>query len=165
MKLLLKEDVENVGSVGDEVEVKDGFGRNFLIPSGKAILATPRNLKAFNHQKSVVQAKYRKFKNAAEEVASKISAISCEFVKKVGDTGKLFGSVTSQDIADAVSKQGVDIDKRKIQLKEPIKALGDFTASYKVHPEVTAEIKIKVVKEESKEEDSGKTEEKTAEEK
>jgi large subunit ribosomal protein L9 len=165
MKLLLKEDVENVGSVGDEVEVKDGFGRNFLIPSGKAILATPRNLKAFNHQKSVVQAKYRKFKNAAEEVASKISAISCEFVKKVGDTGKLFGSVTSQDIADAVSKQGVDIDKRKIQLKEPIKALGDFTASYKVHPEVTAEIKIKVVKEESKEESSGKTEEKTAEEK
>jgi large subunit ribosomal protein L9 len=165
MKLLLKEDVENVGSVGDEVEVKDGFGRNFLIPSGKAILATPRNLKAFNHQKSVVQAKYRKFKNAAEEVASKISAISCEFVKKVGDTGKLFGSVTSQDIADAVSKQGVDIDKRKIQLKEPIKALGDFTASYKVHPEVIAEIKIKVTKEESKTEDSGKTEEKPAEEK
>jgi large subunit ribosomal protein L9 len=165
MKLLLKEDVENVGSVGDEVEVKDGFGRNFLIPSGKAILATPRNLKAFNHQKSLVQAKYRKFKSAAEEVGSKISAISCEFVKKVGDTGKLFGSVTNQDIADAVSKQGVDIDKRKIQLKEPIKALGDFTASYKVHPEVTAEIKIKVVKEESKEEDSGKTEEKTAEEK
>ena len=152
MKLLLKEDVENVGSVGDEVEVKNGFGRNFLIPSGKAILATPRNLKAFNHQKSVVQAKYRKFKNAAEEVGSKISAISCEFVKKVGDTGKLFGSVTNQDIADAVSKQGVDIDKRKIQLKEPIKALGDFTASYKVHPEVSAEIKIKVIKEETKEE-------------
>ncbi len=160
MKLLLKEDVENVGSVGDEVEVKDGFGRNFLIPSGKAILATPRNLKAFTHQKNVVKAKYRKFKNAAEETASKISSISCEFVKKVGDTGKLFGSVTSQDIADSMSKQGVDIDKRKIQLKEPIKALGDFTASYKVHPEVTAEIKIKVTKEEEP-----KTEEKTAEEK
>ncbi len=165
MKLLLKEDVENVGSVGDEVEVKDGFGRNFLIPSGKAILATPRNLKAFNHQKSVVQAKYRKFKNAAEEVAAKISGISCEFVKKVGDTGKLFGSVTSQDIADALGKQGVDIDKRKVQLKEPIKALGEHTASYKVHPEVTAEIKIKVTKEEVKEETPEKTEEKPADEK
>jgi len=113
----------------------------------------------------VVQAKYRKFKNAAEEIASKINSVSCEFLKKVGDTGKLFGSVTSQDIADSVAKQGVEIDKRKLQIKEPIKSLGDFTVSYKVHPEVVAEIKVKVKKEEVKGEDSGKTEEKSAEKK
>ena len=165
MKLLLKEDVENLGSVGDEVQVKDGFGRNFLIPTGKAILATPRNLKAFNHQKGVVQAKYRKFKNAAEEIAKKINVISCEFVKKVGDTGKLFGSVTSQDIVDSIAKHGVHIDKRRIQLKESIKALGEYTASYKVHPEVIAKIKIKVIKEQTKEEGFGKTEGKTADKK
>jgi large subunit ribosomal protein L9 len=165
MKLLLKEDVESLGSCGDQVEVKNGYGRNFLIPSGKAILATPHNMKAFKHQKNIVQAKYRKFKNAAEEVATKISGISCEFVKKTGDTGKLFGSVTSQDIADFVSKNGIDIDKRKIQLKEPIKALGDFTVSYKVHPEVTAEIKVKVSAEKVVVKEAPKAEEAPAEEK
>ncbi|MEC7640776.1 MAG: 50S ribosomal protein L9 [Nitrospinota bacterium] len=152
MKLLLKDDVENLGFCGDEVEVKDGYGRNYLIPAGKAILATPKNKKAFDHQKSVVQAKLRKFKNAAEEVSQKICSISCVFTKKVGEQGKLFGSVTSQEIATFLKDKGFEIDRRKIQIKEPIKSLGDFKVPVKLHAEVMAEINVTVLKDETVEE-------------
>lgn len=151
MKLLLKEDVPSLGYCGDEVEVKDGYGRNFLVPQGKALMATPENVKAFRHQKSVVQAKVRKLKHAAEEVAKQITDETCEFTKKVGDQGKLFGSVTSQEIADFLNKKGYDLDRRKIQMADPIKTLGEHTVQYKIHPEVTVDIKIKVLKEEMEE--------------
>ena len=147
MRLLLKEDVPNLGYCGDEVQVKDGYGRNYLVPQGKALVATPENLKAFRHQKGIVQSKQRKLKQAAQEIAEKISGTNLEFVRKMGDQGKLFGSVTSQDIAQALESKGLEVDRRKILIPETIKALGDFKVSYKLHREVSAEISVKVLAE------------------
>ena len=144
MKLLLKEDVDGLGFCGDEVEVKDGFGRNFLIPKGKALLATPNNLKAFNHQKRVVQSKVKKVIATVQAIADEIAKVTCTVKKKVGDTGKMFGSVTAQEIADLLKVQGVDIDRRKIQITEPIKKAGEYKIPVKLHTEVTAEIKLVV---------------------
>ena len=142
MKLLLKEDVDGLGFCGDEVEVKDGYGRNFLIPKGKALLATPNNLKAFNHQKLVVQGKVTKVIAAAQAVADEIAKVTCLVKKKVGDTGKMFGSVTAQEVADLLKSQGVEVDRRKIQIAEPIKKAGEYKIPVKLHSEVTAEIKL-----------------------
>ena len=144
MKLLLKEDVNGLGFCGDEVEVKDGYGRNFLIPKGKALLATPNNLKAFNHQKRVVQSKVKKVIATVQAIADEIAKVTCTVKKKIGDTGKMFGSVTAQDIADLLKVQGVDIDRRKIQITEPIKKAGEYKIPVKLHSEVTAEIKLVV---------------------
>jgi large subunit ribosomal protein L9 len=144
MKLLLKEDVDGLGFCGDEVEVKDGYGRNFLIPKGKALLATPNNLKAFNHQKLVVQGKVTKVIGEAKAVADEITKVTCLVKKKVGDTGKMFGSVTAQEIADLLKDQGVEVDRRKIQIAEPIKKAGVYKVPVKLHSEVTAEIKLVV---------------------
>ena len=144
MKLLLKEDVNGLGFCGDEVEVKDGYGRNFLIPKGKALLATPNNLKAFNHQKRVVQSKVKKVIATVQAIADEIAKVTCTVKKKIGDTGKMFGSVTAQDIADLLKVQGVDIDRRKIQITEPIKKAGEYKIPVKLHTEVTAEIKLVV---------------------
>ncbi len=144
MKLLLKEDVDGLGFCGDEVVVKDGYGRNFLIPKGKALLATPNNLKAFNHQKLIVQGKVSKVIAAAKAVADEIAKATCVVKKKVGDTGKMFGSVTAQEIADLLKGQGVEVDRRKIQIGEPIKKAGEYKIPVKLHSEVTAEIKLVV---------------------
>lgn len=144
MKLLLKEDVDGLGYCGDEVEVKDGYGRNFLIPKGKALLATPDNLKAFNHQKRVVQGKVAKIIAAARAVADEIAKATCLVRKKVGDSGKMFGSVTAQEIAELLKGQGVDIDRRKIQISEPIKKAGEYKIPVKLHSEVIAEINLVV---------------------
>ncbi len=144
MKLLLKEDVDGLGYCGEEVEVKDGYGRNFLIPKGKALLATPNNLKAFNHQKRIVQAKVKKVTGIAQEVADKISAATIQIKKKMGDGGKMFGAVTAQEISDLLKAKGIDIDRRKIQIQEPIKKAGEYSIPVKLHPEVTAEIKLTV---------------------
>ena len=148
MKVLLKEDVPKLGSVGDEVEVKDGYGRNFLIPKGKALLATPKNLKQFRHQKSIVDHKVKKFKGIAQEIADQLAKLSLSVKKKVGEQGKLFGAVTSQEIAELVSAQGIEIDRRKIQLSEPIKSLGEFKIPIKLHPEITGEFTLTVTSEE-----------------
>ncbi|MZH47274.1 MAG: 50S ribosomal protein L9 [Nitrospinae bacterium] len=144
MKLLLKEDVDGLGFCGDEVEVKDGYGRNFLIPKGKALLATPNNLKAFNHQKRVVQGRLTKVIAAAQSVADEIAKVTCSVKKKVGETGKMFGSVTAQEVSDLLKAQGVDVDRRKIQITDPIKKAGEYKIPVKLHPEVTAEIKLVV---------------------
>ncbi len=144
MKLLLKEDVDGLGFCGDEVEVKDGYGRNFLIPKGKALLATPNNLKAFNHQKRVVQVRVNKMLSEVQVIADSIEKMTCTIKKKVGDTGKMFGSVTAQEIADLLKSQGVDIDRRKIQIAEPIKRAGEYEIPAKLHAQVTAKIKLVV---------------------
>ena len=158
MKLLLKEDVDGLGFCGEEVEVKDGYGRNFLIPKGKALLATPNNLKAFNHQKRIVQAKVKKVTGIAQEVANKISAVTIQIKKKMGDGGKMFGAVTAQEISDLLKAKGIDVDRRKIQILEPIKKAGEYSIPAKLHPEVTAEIKLTVEGEKVVEKGEGKTE-------
>ena len=158
MKLLLKEDVDGLGFCGEEVEVKDGYGRNFLIPKGKALLATPNNLKAFNHQKRIVQAKVKKVTGIAQEVADKISTVTIQIKKKMGDGGKMFGAVTAQEISDLLKAKGIDVDRRKIQIQEPIKKAGEYSIPAKLHPEVTAEIKLAVEGEKVVEKAEGKTE-------
>jgi large subunit ribosomal protein L9 len=158
MKLLLKEDVDGLGYCGEEVEVKDGYGRNFLIPKGKALLATPNNLKAFNHQKRIVQAKVKKVTGIAQEVADKISAATIQIKKKMGDGGKMFGAVTAQEISDLLKAKGIDIDRRKIQIQEPIKKAGEYSIPVKLHPEVTAAIKLTVEGEKVVEKTEGESE-------
>lgn len=145
MNLLLKADVDGLGFCGDEVKVRDGYGRNYLIPQGKAILATPKNVKQFNHQKMVVQGKVKKIINSANELAEKIGKVNCTIKKKVGEQGKLFGSVTTQEIMEVLRQNGVEVDKRKIQPTEPIKALGDFQVPIRLHTEVVAKITVSVV--------------------
>jgi large subunit ribosomal protein L9 len=158
MKLLLKEDVDGLGYCGEEVEVKDGYGRNFLVPKGKALLATPNNLKAFNHQKRIVQAKVKKVTGIAQEVADKISAATIQIKKKMGDGGKMFGAVTAQEISDLLKAKGIDIDRRKIQIQEPIKKAGEYSIPVKLHPEVTAAIKLTVEGEKVVEKTEGEAE-------
>ena len=148
MKLLLKEDVHGLGSCGDEVEVKSGYGKNFLIPKGHAIIATPKNLKQFNHQKSIIQGRLKKIKVGAEAQALEIGKVTCKFKKKTSDSGKIFGAITPQDISESLRSHGVELDRRKLQLKEPIKSLGDFEVPVKLHPEVTVVVKVTVVQEE-----------------
>ena len=147
MKLLLKVDVQGLGACGDEVEVKDGYAKNFLIPNDQAILATPKNLKQFNHQKNIVQARLKNEKISAMAQAHEIEKVTCVFKKKAGDNGKLFGTVTTQEVSENLRRHGIELDRRKLQLKEPIKSLGDFDISVKLHPEVTATIKITVAQE------------------
>ena len=148
MKLLLKEDVHGLGNCGDEVEVKTGYGKNFLIPNGHAIAATPKNLKQFNHQKTIVRGRLKKIKISAEAQALEIGKALCVFKKNMGDNGKIFGAVTTQDISESLRSHGVELDRRKLQLKEPIKSLGDFEVPVKLHPEVTVVVKVTVVQEE-----------------
>ncbi|MFQ5449591.1 MAG: 50S ribosomal protein L9 [Nitrospinaceae bacterium] len=145
MKLLLKEDVEGLGICGDEVTVKDGYGRNYLVPKGKAILATPKNIKQFNHQKMIVQGKLKKIVGSADALRQQIEKITCTVRKKVGEQGKLYGSVTTQEIADLLRKNGVEVDKRKIQPAEPIRSLGEFKVPIKLHPQVVAQIHVAVI--------------------
>ena len=163
MKLLLKEDVDGLGFCGDEVEVKGGYGRNFLIPKGKALLATPNNLKAFNHQKRIVQSKVKKIIGIAQGVAEEINKTPIQIKKKIGEGGKMFGSVTAQEISGLLKANGLDLDRRKIQIQEPIKKAGEYTIPVKLHPNVTAEIKLsvegeKVEEKEEKAEEKQKTE-------
>jgi large subunit ribosomal protein L9 len=148
MQVILREDIEKLGKIGDLVKVADGYARNFLVPKKKAIEATPKNLHAMDHAKKMVADSIRKLKKVATAEADRIKGISVVIKAKSGEEGKLFGSVTSMDIAEAIKAQGVEIDKRKIALEEPIKRLGDFTVSVKLHTDVVADVKVSVVAEE-----------------
>ena len=148
MQVILREDIEKLGKIGDMVKVADGYARNFLVPAKKAIEATPNNVHAMDHAKKMVSDRIRKLKKEAAADADVIKALAITIKAKSGEEGKLFGSVTSMDIAEAMKAQGVTVDKRKIVLDEPIKRLGDFTVSVKLHADVTAEFKLSVVAEE-----------------
>jgi len=148
MQVILREDIDNLGKIGDLVKVADGYARNYLVPKKKAIEATPKNLGAMEHAKKMVSDRLRKLKKEVAADADRIKALAVTIKAKVGEEGKLFGSVTSMDIAEAVKAQGVSIDKRKIILEEPIKRLGDYTISVKLPADVTAEFKVSVVAEE-----------------
>jgi large subunit ribosomal protein L9 len=152
MKVILKEDVHNLGVIGTVVDVAKGYGRNYLIPRNLAVEASSKNIKQFEHQKKIILAKAEKIKIAAGDVADKISALSIVIEAKAGEEDKLFGSVTIKDIADEIAKQGIQIDRRKIILQEPIKRLGTHDVSVKVHPEVTATLKVEVKQESPAEE-------------
>jgi large subunit ribosomal protein L9 len=144
MKVILKEDVDNLGDMGNIVDVKNGYGRNFLIPRDLAVEANTNNIKQLEHQKKLLQSKVNKAKLEGEELAGKISSISISIEVKSGEEGKLFGSVTSKDIAEAIAAQGIEIDKRKIALQEPIKRLGEYEVPVKVRQDVIATVKLEV---------------------
>ena len=148
MQVILREDVDKLGKIGDLVKVKDGYARNFLVPSKKAIEATPKNMKAMEHAKKMVSDRVRTLKKSAAADADRIKSLAITIKAKVGEEGKLFGSVTSMDIASAMQAQGVAIDRRKILLEEPIKRLGEFTVPVKLHADVVVDLKVTVVAEE-----------------
>ena len=144
MKLILREDVYNLGKGGELVEVKPGYGRNYLIPRGLAVLANPKNIREVEHQKAVAAAKAAKLKASAEAIAKRLSDTPLSFKRKVGEQDKLYGSVTAMDLAEALAGRGVQIDRRAIDLPEPLKTLGDFEVGVKLHSEVVGKVKVKV---------------------
>lgn len=147
MEILLRQDYEGLGAAGEIVKVKDGFGRNYLIPKGVAYIATEANKK--RHEADLKQQGIRlaRDKKAAEELAEKLKNVSCTITVQVGEEDKLFGSVTSLNIAESLLSQGFEIDKRKILLEEPIKSLGIYSVPVKLHSEVEGTVKVWVVKE------------------
>lgn len=148
MKVILLQDVKGSGKAGDVVKVSDGYARNLLIPKGFAIEANDKNMKALKKKKAEEEAQYQADKAAALEVKVQIEAKVFVIKTKGGENGKLFGSITSADIADAVKEQsGADIDKKKIQLDSPIKQVGDFEVPVKLFHEVSAVLKVKTVAE------------------
>jgi len=146
MQVILQEDVRNVGKAGEVVDVREGYGRNFLLPRKKAVVADPGNLKALEHQKRVVAARQQKLKGGASELAKKLESVSITIGREAGEEDKIFGSVTNKDVADALRAEGFTIDRHDLELETPIKQLGIFDIPVKLHPEVTGTIKVWVVK-------------------
>ena len=147
MEVILRDHVENVGKRGEVVKVSDGYARNFLLPRKLALPATPGNLKQVAKERVKFDALEAVERTAAEDLAAKLNGITVVITRKVGETGALYGSVTSADVADALTKQGFDIDKRKIGLREPLKKLGEKTVPVKLHPTVTVQLPIRVAAE------------------
>jgi large subunit ribosomal protein L9 len=154
MKVILQENVEGVGHLGDLLDVSDGFARNYLLPRQKALEANPRNVKALEHAKRVMAEKVKKEKLEIEAFAKKMSAVSVTIQAQVGKDDKLFGSVTSKDIAEGLAEQGFTVDRRKIQLTHPIKELGTVAVPVKLHRDVTATVSVHVVKKQDAPQDS-----------
>ena len=147
MQIVLKEDIDKLGRRGEVVKVADGYARNYLLPLGKALPATPGNLKVIEREKRRYVVRLTKEKEENEALSRRIQGLSLTLVRKVGENDVLYGSVTSGDIAEALSKEGIVVDKRRIQLSDPVKSLGIYTVPIRLHPEVTAEVKVWVVKE------------------
>jgi len=145
MQVILKEDVHNLGKAGDLVNVKPGFGRNFLIPTGKAIIATAGNVKQIEHHKKQIAAKNALLAKDAQAMADRLAAIEVQIERQVGDEDKLFGSVTGRDIEEALKDKGVTIDHKKLVLGDPIKTIGYHTVDIKLGNSVTGKIKVVVV--------------------
>ena len=144
MKLILREDVEHLGKGGELVDVKPGYGRNFLLPRGLAVPANPKNVRELDHQKAVAAAKAAKLKASAEAVAKRLADTPVVLKRKVGEQDKLYGSVTALDIVEALAARGLQLERRTIDLSEPLKALGDFEVPVKLHREVVGKARVKV---------------------
>ena len=144
MKIILREDIDNLGKSGELVTVKDGYGRNYLLPRGKAVLASAQNMRQLEHERTVLSARNAKLKGVAEEQAKKIGSVKAVIKRKVGEQDKLYGSVTVLDIAEALAAQGQQVDRRLIHLAEPIKAVGNYEVELRLHRDVVAKIKVEV---------------------
>jgi large subunit ribosomal protein L9 len=147
MQIILQEDVEKLGNRGDVVTVKPGYARNFLLPHKLAIEATAGNMKALERIRGSLAKKTATELDAAKKQAELLTGVSLKFTRKTGENDQMFGSVTTADIADGLKAQGFEVDKRQIQLKDPVKALGEYPVTVKVFRDITAEIKIHVDKE------------------
>ncbi|MDA8433555.1 MAG: 50S ribosomal protein L9 [Nitrospiraceae bacterium] len=149
MKVFLRDDVKNLGKIGEVVNVADGYARNFLFPKKLAVEANTKNIREFEHNKRIIQERAAKIKDASKATAERLSALSIVIKAKAGEEEKLFGSVTTMDIAEALKAEGYEIDKKKISLEEPIKRLGEYSVEVKIHHEVSATVKVQVVPEAS----------------
>ncbi len=145
MEVILREHVEHLGARGDVVKVTPGYARNYLLPRKLALAVTENNRRQIEREKKLAEARDMEERAAADAVAARLSAIEIEIARRVGENDTLYGSVTSADVAQALKEKGFDIDKRKIQLPEPLKALGESTVPVKIHREVVAPVKVRVV--------------------
>ena len=144
MQVILKENVEHLGQIGDIVKVAPGYARNYLLPRGFAMLATEGNQKALAHAKRQMEYKKNKVLEGARAIAAKIEALTLSVTHQAGEEGKLFGSVTNMEVAELLKAQGVEIDRKKIDM-DAIKQVGEHTVKVKIHPEVAAALKVNVV--------------------
>ena len=147
MEVILKEDVAKLGSRGDVVKVAEGYGRNYLLPHKLAIEANIGNKKVIEQMRAAALRRSAKEKAQAEELSKQFDGLSVSFARRSGEQDQLFGSVTSGDLANALEKKGFNLDRRKIQLHEPLKSLGEFTVPVKLHKDVTAHLKVVIEKE------------------
>ncbi len=147
MEVILKEDVAKLGSRGDIVKVSEGYGRNYLLPRKLAIEASATNKAVIEQMKAAAVRRQAKEKSDAELLAKQFDGVSLQFTRRAGENGQLFGSVTSADVAHELEHRGFKLERRKIQLDEPLKALGDFTVSIKLHRDVTTTVKVTIAKE------------------
>ncbi len=144
MKVILKETIEPLGIIGSEVDVKKGYARNYLIPQGKAVNATPQNRNVLAQEKTKLDLQIAKEKATAEEMAKKLEGVVCKISVKVADEGRLYGSVTTREIGEALAAQKIDILKRMILLKEPIKEIGSFQVPIRIYKDIEPEITVEV---------------------
>ena len=151
MEVILKEDINKLGQRGDVIKVADGYGRNYLLPGKLAIEATAANKAVIEQMKAAAERRSASEKAQAEELSTKLDPIVLSFTRKSGEAGHLFGSVTSADIAAELTNQGFEVDRRKIQLGDPIKGVGDFKVAIRLHREVTARVTVKVLAEAAEE--------------
>lgn len=147
VQIILRADVDNLGRVGDTVKVKPGYARNFLLPQGLAMVATPSNIKQFSLERKKLEAKMEGIRSEARGLGEKITAASIELRVRVGEGDKLYGSVTTAMIAEKLAEQGIDVDKRRIQLEAPIRALGDYAVPVRLHQDVKVEVTVRVLRE------------------
>jgi large subunit ribosomal protein L9 len=147
MKVILKETIDSLGIIGSEVSVADGYARNYLLPQGKAVPATPQYRRVLEHEKAKLELQIAKEKEIAQQMAQKLEAVSCQISAKVHEADRLYGSVTVRDIADALAKQDIHVEKRMLLLKEPIKTVGTFKVPIRVYKEVEPEITVTIVPE------------------
>jgi large subunit ribosomal protein L9 len=145
MEVILREHIDNLGRRGDVVKVAAGYARNYLLPRKLALAVTDSNKRQIEREKKVAEVRDAEEKTQAEALAQRLEATDIEIARRVGENNALYGSVTSADIADALAAKGFEIDKRKIQLADPIKAIGEVTVPVKIHREVIAQVKVKVV--------------------
>jgi large subunit ribosomal protein L9 len=147
MEVILKEDVANLGKIGEVVRVRDGYARNYLLPRGLVLVANKKNLKTFEHQKKIVADQKQKIVRQAETVSNQLASVAVVIPMKVGEEGRLFGSVTTMQIEKALKTKGVNVERRKIHLSEPIKTVGDYEVPIRLSADVTVPLKVSVVPE------------------
>ena len=163
MDVVLKEDIENLGHMGEVVKVKDGYARNYLLPRGLVVLANKKNLKGLEHEQRMIAQRREHLTKEAQGISERLSQVSLQFAVKVGEEGRLFGSVTNMDIEKALKEKGIEVERRRIVLEDPIKQVGDYEVPIRLRPEVMPTIKVRVVSEHQPEAGEGEAEAAAAE--
>jgi large subunit ribosomal protein L9 len=151
MEVILREHVDNLGRRGDVVKVAPGYARNYLLPRKLALLVTDQNRKLIERERRLAEAREAEERQQAEALASRVTSLELSLARRVGETEQLYGSVTSADLAEALAGKGLQIERRRIQLDEPIKTLGEFTVPVRLHRDVVAQLRVQVVKQEEDE--------------